>query len=242
MRIIRRLALAFGVALAILAFIGAAGTLIPFPYAFQAEGENASSTKRIFVVSNTLHTDIALPLDEETLASFGFLNQTGIPLTHPNARWMLVGWGGRSFYLETPTLADIKPGPTFRALTIDSSVMHVDVLGSLLEDDPSVMAIAVSPAEYTNLLWAIAESFTTENAQVKPIEGFAFGPNDKFYEAESSFNALLGCNIWTSKMLRSAGIRTGLWNPLPNALSASLRMFNGKRIEQKSAISSLTEP
>ena len=128
--------------------------------------------------------------------------------------------------METPTLADIKPGPTFRALTLDRSVMHVDVFADIAEDDPSVTPLDISADGYTNLLWTISESFVRGGGGVVPIEGYAFGNTDRFYEAEGSFNALLGCNVWTSRMLRSAGVTTGLWNPLPASLGVSLSLFN----------------
>lgn len=207
------------VALAIL------GTLIPYPDVYASVSQSMPG-KRILVVANTIHTDIAIPADPQTLAALGFLADTGLPIAHPDAQWLLIGWGGRSFYLETPTLADIRPGPTFRALTIDSSVMHVDVLAQVDETAPGILAMPVSDDAYANLLTTISASFSRTDGHVVPIEGYSFGAVDKFYEAEGSFNALLGCNVWASRVLRSAGIRTGLWNPLPNSLVASLRLFN----------------
>ena len=230
MRFIRRLVLACiliagGIALAVVL-----GTLVPNPLVFDgSDGETLS--KRILVVSNTIHTDIAIPLDATASATFAFLADSGLPINHPDAQWLLIGWGGRSFYLETPSLADIKPGPTFRALTVDSSVMHVDVLAQIIETDPAILPIAISEAAYANLLATVAAGFTRKNGQVQPIEGFAFGSSDKFYEAEGYFNALVGCNVWTSRMLRSAGLTTGIWNSLPFSLTTSLGLFNSKQIE-----------
>ena len=231
MRIFKRVALGCLLLILVPALLIVIGTLIPNPFIFSGS-DGASLDKHILVVSNTIHTDIAIPLDAETLAAFGFLADTGIPITHPDARWLLIGWGGRSFYLETPNLSDMKPGPTFRALTVDSSVMHVDVLAELVLPNPAITDLAISDAAYANLLSAISASFSRENGKVEPIEGFAFGTTDKFYEAEGSFNALLGCNIWTSRMLRSAGISTGIWNPLPASLTVSLGLFNKDRISR----------
>ncbi|UJW87798.1 TIGR02117 family protein [Devosia sp. SL43] len=204
------------------------GTLIPNPWVFS--DEDRTPTRHILVVSNTLHTDIAIPIDPESLTVFDFLVDTTVPITHPNARWLLIGWGGRSFYLETPSLSDIKPGPTFRALTIDSSVMHVDVLGEIVPGSPDVTDIAITEAAYANLLSEISASFARPNGSVQPIDGFAFGTTDKFFEGVGSFNALLGCNVWTSRMLRSAGMRTGIWNPLPGLLTFSLGVYNGEAV------------
>ena len=226
MRLLKRLILGLLAIFGLLLVLAVAGTLIPHPSIF-TQDDGAPTSRHILVVANTLHTDIAIPIDAQSLSAFGFLAETTVPIGHPNARWLLIGWGGRSFYLETPTLADIKPGPTFRALTIDSSVMHVDVLGEIVPGSPAVTDLAITEAAYANLLAEISASFARKDGAVQPIDGFAFGSTDKFFEGVGSFNALLGCNVWTSRMLRSAGIRTGLWNPLPNALTLSLGLFNG---------------
>lgn len=228
MKTMRRVAFWCLVAILVPIMLVILGTLIPNPWIFAAgDGE---PTRHILVVSNTLHTDIAIPIDAQSLATFGFLADTTVPIAHPDARWLLIGWGGRSFYLETPSLADIKPGPTFRALTIDSSVMHVDVLGEIVPGNPAVTDLAITDAAYANLLAEISASFARQEGAVQPIDGFAFGTTDKFFEGVGSFNALLGCNVWTSRMLRSAGIRTGFWNPLPGLLTFSLGLFNAEAV------------
>jgi uncharacterized protein (TIGR02117 family) len=229
MRLLKRLAVVLILLIVVPLVLGLLGTLIPHPFT-DAQPTDAPLSERILVVSNTIHTDIAIPLDAKSLEAFGFLADT-LPVTHPDARWLLIGWGGRSFYLETPNLTDIKPGPTFRALTVDSSVMHVDVLGEIDQTNPAIMAVPISDVAYANLLSTISASFTRKDGKVLPIDGYAFGPSDKFYEGEGSFNALLGCNVWTSRILRSAGIRTGLWNPLPISLTTSLRWFNADQLK-----------
>lgn len=225
MQIVKRVALVLAGLIGAALLLAVLGTFVPYPF-MTTLPDGAPPTHRILVVGNTIHTDIAIPLEPQSLSVFAALAGTGPPIDHPAAHWLLFGWGGRSFYLETPTLADIKPGPTFRAFTIDRSVMHVDVLASLPEPDPAVMPIVLSDAAYTNLLASIAASFRYDNGQVEPIAGFAYGGADKFYEAEGNFNALVGCNVWTARMLRSAGIRTGIWDPLPLALTTSLSLFN----------------
>ena len=107
-----------------------AGTLMPRPLWPSAKASEAfGQTHRILVLSNPIHTDIAIPVDAETLARFPFLAESGMPVAHPNARWLVFGWGGRAFYIETPTWADLKPMPLIKGLTLDRSVIHADVAG-----------------------------------------------------------------------------------------------------------------
>ncbi|MER9327007.1 DUF2459 domain-containing protein [Mesorhizobium sp. M0587] len=52
---------------------------------------------------------------------------------------------------------------------------------------------------------------------------FQFRP---LYQANDHFNALVGCNTWTAAAFRTAGLRTGRWNPLPVSLGLSMRLYN----------------
>ena len=67
------------------------------------------------MLSNPIHTDIAIPLDDGSLAEvLASLIGTGIQAETPGARYLVFGWGGRAFYIATPTWSDLKPGPLFR--------------------------------------------------------------------------------------------------------------------------------
>jgi uncharacterized protein (TIGR02117 family) len=222
MRVLRRL---LAVILIIVGAV-AAGALIPLPLWSQAAEDNGGETRRILVLSNPIHTDIAIPLDADTRAAFAFLEGSGVPVAEPGARWMIIGWGGRAFYLETPTWGDLKPLPVFRALTVDSSVLHVDVTGELDEGHPAVTALEVGAAEFEQLQVFIRQSFAQAPDAVAAIADAGYGPYDRFFEAKGAFNALIGCNTWTAQALRAAGVRTGLWNPLPQTLILSLTLFN----------------
>ncbi|HTO31712.1 MAG TPA: TIGR02117 family protein [Pararhizobium sp.] len=204
-----------------------AGTFLPRPFWPLAKADDATgSTHRILVLSNPIHTDIAVALDTETRSRFSFLEDSGMPLGHPNARWIVFGWGGRAFYIETPTWADLKPVPVFKGLTMDRSVMHVDVAGEIVEPSDTVTAFEIGDAEYEKLLAYIEASFTPEDGMIAAIPDTAYGPNDRFFEANGWFSAVVGCNTWTAKGLREAGLRTGWWNPLPGSLTTSLSLYN----------------
>ena len=59
-----------------------------------------------------------------------------------------------------------------------------------------------------------------------PVADAAYGVTDRFFEAKGYFNLLFGCNTWTAAALRTAGIKTGLWNPVPETLKLSLALYN----------------
>jgi uncharacterized protein (TIGR02117 family) len=215
-------AVVFAAALAV-----AAGTLVPRPLWSAAKAETAMGERhRILVLANPIHTDIAIPITAETLARFPFLGESGMPVAHPNARWLVFGWGGRAFYIETPAWSELKPVPLFKGLTMDSSVIHADVAGEIIEPSGHVAGFEIGADEYERLLSFIEASFARTDGRIEAIPDTAYGPNDRFFEANGWFSAVVGCNTWTAKALREAGLRTGWWNPLPVSLSASLTLYN----------------
>lgn len=217
--------LAFGLSLLVLLL--ALGTLVPRPLNPRAEASLGGETAEILLLANPIHTDIALPVDDEVRAAFADLVPGGLPLDMPGVDYLIIGWGGRSFYIETPTWGDIRPLPVFRALTVDRSVLHASVAGPLDLQHPSVRRIAITEERRRRMITEIRGSFLREDGMPIAVPGAAYGLDDAFFEARGAFNALVGCNTWTAAMLRSAGIRTGWWTPLPQLLDLSLDLHHG---------------
>ena len=202
----------------------ALGALVPRPlWPAIAEGEG---TRHILVLKNPIHTDIAVPLDDGVRRRFAFLADAGLPMDVPDARYIVFGWGGRAFYLETPTWSQLKAVPVLKALTLDASVMHVDVAGAIKDPHPDVAGFDIDEAHFAALLGYIAASFQQGPNGPMVVENSGYSTYDRFYEADGHFNALVGCNTWTAAGLRTAGLRTGWWNPIPVSLWWSLRLYD----------------
>lgn len=207
------------------------GTLVPRPFSVPgpatAQKTGNPDETRILVLSNPIHTDLALPAIPEVLEALSFVSETGLELDFPGVQWIIVGWGSRSFYIETPTWADLKPGPVFDALTWDRSVMHVQRAGHIPLSQDSVRTVDLDREAFEHLLNEISLSFETAgNGAPQPILGASYGSQDIFFPAVGGFNAFMGCNTWTARMLREAGLKTGLWTPLPATLRWSLELHN----------------
>ncbi|PYB73243.1 TIGR02117 family protein [Rhizobium wuzhouense] len=197
------------------------GTFVPRPLVAPSLAAS-TETREILLLSNPIHTDIALPLDDEVRAAFADLMPSGLPIGMPGADYLVFGWGGRSFYLETPTWGDLKPLPVLRALTIDRSVLHVQVAGPIDLHHPAVRPLTISAEGRRRMIASIRDSFQRQGGAPIVIEGAAYGLDDVFFEANGHFNALIGCNTWTAAMLRQGGLTTGWWTPLPQLLDWSL--------------------
>lgn len=221
MRLIQRLAKWMGGLMVALSVALAVGLLVPRPLTPLASASSRVETP-ILLLANPIHTDIALPLDDEVRAAFADLGLSGLPIDMPEVEYLIIGWGGRSFYIETPTWGDIRPLPVLKALTVDRSVLHVSVAGPIDQNHPSVRPLMISQEGRSRMIAAIRASFVRNSGTPVPIPGAGYGLDDVFFESHGVFNAFLGCNTWTASMLRVAGVSTGWWTPLPQLLDLSI--------------------
>ncbi|MEM1399498.1 MAG: TIGR02117 family protein [Pseudomonadota bacterium] len=237
----RRASLGLLTALGVLMLLMAAGIAIPRPPSTNpistgpistgpisaSDGPSSQPTEhRIFLISNAIHTDIAVPATPAVLETFNHLSKAGFSLDYGAVHWVVFGWGSRAFYINTPTWADLKPGPALTALTLDrQSVMHVTRASGINTEAPGVMEIHLSQTGFDRLLKAIDRTFkdTEDPPGVDLIEGANHSQHSAFFAAKGWFTALLGCNTWTARMLREAGLTTGWWTPLPVSLIWSLK-------------------
>jgi uncharacterized protein (TIGR02117 family) len=202
------------------------GLVVPRPAAvsFPPPG-GAAGRHAIYLAANPIHTDILLPATPEVLERFAFLARDGLDLGHPALGTIVVGWGGRAFYTQTPTWGDLTANAVWRSATIDRSVLHVALGGRVEGDGAGLVRLDLGDAAFAALLEAVADSFEPgPDGAPQPIPNAAYGAFDHFYEARGAFNLLLGCNTWTAAALRAAGVRTGLWTPLPPLLLWSLKL------------------
>jgi uncharacterized protein (TIGR02117 family) len=228
----RYLRYALGAALLVIAALGF-GTVVPRPFfmpgpeAAVPDIQAASSPKTVLVLSSAIHTDLALPATPDVVARFAFMAKDGLDPTQPGVAYLIAGWGGRSFYVETPTWSDLKPGPVFSALTLDRSVMHVGLAGKIDRNNPTVTAVELDEESFERMIEAVLSGFSSgDDGKPLVVAGANYGEYDRFYEAEGWFNAIVGCNVWTARMLRQGGLKTGWWTPLPQLLSLSLSLHN----------------
>jgi len=208
-----------------LAVLGATlGTLVPRP--FSPSAGTGEKRHQLLVLKNEIHTDIAIVIDDAVRQRFGFLPRAGLPFGTPHVSYVVFGWGGRAFYLQTRTWSDLKPGPLLKAVTLDDSVMHVSLASGVSESHPDVAGFDIDEAHFSQLLDFIAASFRQGADGPMVISNAGYSHFDRFFEANGNFNAFVGCNTWTAEALRAAGLRTGWWNPLPVSLWMSVKLYN----------------
>lgn len=171
----------------------------------------------IGLLQGPIHTDILFPLTPETRARFDFAESAGVPVNHPQAEWLLLGWGSAGFYTTAGTYADITAGAVLTAATGDDAVIRLDVLGPL-NPLPNLRFLELSETQFQALLTETTAAFASQT----PLDHPGFTGTDAFFPAHGHFSLFRTCNVWLGETLRASGIPFGLWTPANWSVTLSL--------------------
>ena len=173
----------------------------------------------IYLRTNGVHTWIMVPsvtpeMDWRPLTPAEHLRDPAQVGDH-----VALGYGNRTFYLETPTWGDLTMKNAFlAAFGSGRSLMHADH-DTAPRPNEYQRPLVLRREEYARLVAFMRESFQRDSkGRTIPLLGRGYAANDMFYEANGPYNAFLTCNEWTGKALRRAGVQTGLWTPLSQSI------------------------
>ena len=174
----------------------------------------------VFLRTNGVHTWIMVPKVTPEMDWRPVL--PGAHLADP--RWgagdhVAIGYGNRTFYLETPTWGDLTMKNAFlAAFGQGRSLVHADHDHRPVANEWQ-RPLTLRREEYARLVEFMKRTFQYDAAgRPIPVLGRGYGRSDIFYEADGPYSALFTCNSWTGAALRHAGVRTGLWTPLSQSI------------------------
>ncbi|WP_254507870.1 TIGR02117 family protein [Anatilimnocola floriformis] len=169
----------------------------------------------IYVRSNEIHTDLVVPVvqpSRDWRRTFPVQNFRG---NVRDCEYLAVGWGNRSFYIDTPTWADFKVSTAIGALFWPSeSVLHVEYLPNTT---PATdwREVSITAQQYEQLTNYIAASVVADdNGCARMASEKSYDAYDRFYQSTGNYHIFNTCNQWTGRGLSRAGVKTGLWTPL----------------------------
>lgn len=202
----RAILVRFVAALLIVAALYAGAALIGGAIPVNSSWRQADAGARIYVVDNGIHTDLALPAD----ALGGLIRATDLRVPgYANASHVLIGWGDRDFYLNTPSWWEMNLLRAASALVgTGKTVLHVSHLAEPRVSQ-KVRVLVLAPDEYARLVAWVRASF----AEGPAVAGY--GAHDAFYAARGGYSAIRTCNQWTANALKAAGVKMGYWTPFP---------------------------
>lgn len=167
----------------------------------------------VYVLSNGVHTDIVLPVRQDSIDwndVFPYENTKGQDSLQ---RWVAIGWGDKGFYLNTPEWKDLKLKTALVAgLGIGESVLHVTYYKQMQENQYCRKTM-ITRAQYSRLVSYVLTSVEKDD-QGKTIlveTNAQYNNDDAFYEANGAYTLLYSCNTWTNDALKYANMPAGVW-------------------------------
>jgi uncharacterized protein (TIGR02117 family) len=200
------------------------GSLIPA----NRDWEPPSEGYIIYIYDNGVHTSLIFPrnvngFDLGMMAADPRLGEgaIGLPDDHfpgnmATFPYIMVGWGDARFYRDTPTWAEVRPSTALAALVgSGEELLHVDRLQRV--PFRNVRKLVLREEEYLRLFEFVSAGFPNIfHGEIEP----GYGPDDRFFTTnhrlpDHRYSALFTCNNWVSEALKTAGVKTGAWTPLP---------------------------
>ena len=173
----------------------------------------------VILISSSVHADVVLPINSgifnwrDRFSAECFAGDTS------HATHIAIGWGDKRFYVETPTWRDTRILSVANALFIPSATcLHVRMCQ--LESLPvGTRSVTISPAQYHRLVDYVERSFKSDKngSKIQMVDA-AYGDDDAFFRAHGSYHCLNTCNCWVGGAMKSAGIKTGWFTPLPKTI------------------------
>ncbi|MBF2065362.1 MAG: TIGR02117 family protein [Calothrix sp. C42_A2020_038] len=181
----------------------------------------------IYVINGGVHSDILLPVktSKHDWNDFIPLEQIGTDINQ-QYKYLSFGWGEHDFYINTPTVADIKIHTVIKALFYpnNSSVMHVRGFNNLPDQRyVDIKCVGISHENYLRLAEFIQKSFQTDSTGRVIRLANGYNPYGGFYGANGSYSILRNCNHWTVDALRLANVNTPVWSGLSTPIMWHLK-------------------
>jgi uncharacterized protein (TIGR02117 family) len=190
--------------------------LVPANVSFRQASEGGVV---IYVRSNGIHTDLVMPRVNAEADWRPFADPAHIR----DPRWgradhVAMGYGGRDFYLNTPTWGDLSPGVALRSMFGgDTTLVHVEHVHRPQRTDWQ-RPIRLTSDQYRRLAAYVRSSFRLDaNGAPVHVPG-GYTDADTFYEGDGPFSMFFNCNSWTGAALRAGGVRMGLWTPFEQSV------------------------
>jgi uncharacterized protein (TIGR02117 family) len=171
----------------------------------------------IFVETNGVHVSLIVPMsamgeDLSDLIRPEDLADRDLYGTHA-----MIGWGHGRVYRNAQTWGDVRSGDIASAIFgSDFTTLHIY---HLIDPQPTSIRkrFHVSEAQYRRIIKDVRATFRiTSEGRSKAHP--AYGPNNLFYDSHGRYTAYNTCNEWTGAILRRAGVRIGIWTPMPGGV------------------------
>lgn len=181
---------------------------------------NPTIGTEVFLISNGVHTDICLPINENNNIWKDLFNPNQFNGLAKNPKYISFGWGDKGFYLDTPTWADLTVKTAIKAALFPSSTaIHVTYKIKKPQLSESIKSFRINESALNKLEEYIVSYIKIKEKQSILIDCCRYpGVFDNFYEAKGNYHVFKTCNVWTNNAIKKAGVKTAIWTPFSSAI------------------------
>ena len=160
--------------------------------------EQSNGRKKICVIKDAIHSD------------YVFESKDWKNLFKTDKKYVLIGWGDRSIFLDTQKWADLKIENFVKAFFgLNKTVLRVEFLDEIPKEK-RLKKFTINSEQFNILKKHITNSY---NKQKIKKEDWHYQIGD-FYESNLKYNCITNCNNWINVGLRKCGLSNRIWCPL----------------------------
>jgi len=169
----------------------------------------------VFLISNAVHADIIVPKTTDVVDWVARFEQAEFSGDVDDETHVAIGWGDRGFFLKTETWDDFDLSVAANALLVPSeSCLHVSFTKPVYYSN--AVSVKVSQSQYQSLVDHINGTFLLDDAgNYVQIPGYSYSTRDAFFRASGRYHLFNTCNSWVGRGLKSSGVRTPWFSPMP---------------------------
>jgi uncharacterized protein (TIGR02117 family) len=171
----------------------------------------------IFVETNGVHVSLIVPISAAGEDLSDLIRPDQLANRDFYGTHVMIGWGHARVYRNARTWDDVKSGDIASAIVgSDFTTLHIYHL-----INPTVLphrkTLKVGGQQYRSIIRQIRAAFRL-NKQGESVAYPAYGADNLFYDSNGHYSAIHTCNNWTGDILRNAGVRIGVWTPMPGGV------------------------
>ena len=171
----------------------------------------------IFAETNGVHVSLIVPISAAGEDLSDLIRPEQISNRDLYGTHAMIGWGHGRVYRNAETWGQVQSGDIASAIFgSDFTTLHVYHLV-----DPQALPhrkrIRITLKQYRRIIGQIRARFRL-NGNGQSIAYPAYGADNLFYDSVGHYSAVNTCNNWTGNVLRNAGVRIGIWTPLPGGI------------------------
>ncbi len=185
------------------------------------------NTARVWTVSNGFHTSIAVRAKDAP---------ADIRALDPQARYFVIGWGARDFYMGNLRY----PWEYLRTVFLpEPSTVHLmPIRTNLLEECPNaeIVEFEVKPSGLRQLRDRLEADFHRDDHGQFVVFGPGRLPLSRFYQGTETYFLPKTCNMWVASRLKTAGV------PMTVGVAVSAGNLSWQSHRQGRVLSTLKRP